>query len=323
MIPGGSSGGVAAAIAGFLMPAGIGTDTGASVRLPSALCGCVGFRPTVGRYRNSGIVPISHTRDTVGPIVRNVEDAALIDAVLAGKASTRLDHPGSIRIGVPRAYFYADLDSEVAAVTEQALARIAAAGIELVETDIPHVAELNAAVSAPVARFEFVRDLASYLKEHELHIDMQAVLEGVGSPDVRQVLTDELGSDATPEATYLRALTEDRPKLQRTYADYFGHNRLDAAIFPTAPLPARPIGHDEEVDLGGRLVSTFQTYIRNTDPASNAGIPGLSLPVGRTRRGLPVGMEIDGPVGSDRHLLRISFVLEEAFRATTDDFVEN
>jgi len=313
MIPGGSSGGVAAAVAAFLMPVGIGTDTGASVRLPAALCGCVGFRPTVGRYKNSGIIPISHTRDTAGPIARSVEDAALIDSVLTGEFSAKPGRPRPVRIGIPRAYFFADLDSELAAVVEQALARIAAAGIELVEADIPDIARLNAAVSAPIARFEFVRDLDSYLKEHDLDLDLHDILEGVGSLDVRRVLTDELGSDATLEATYIRALTQDRPKLQQAYSDYFTENRLDAAIFPTAPLPARPIGHDETVELCGQAVSTFETYIRNTDPASNAGIPALSLPVGMTKSGLPVGLEIDGAAGSDRRLLRVARTLEAAF----------
>lgn len=314
MIPGGSSGGVAAAVAARLMPAGIGTDTGASIRLPAALCGCVGLRPTVGRYSASGIVPISHTRDTAGPIVRSVEDAALIDSVLTGTHAAEFSDPGPIKIGVPRAYFYDDLDADVAACIDDALARISGAGIDLVEADIPHVAALNAAVSAPIARYEFTRDLKRYLEEHGLDIGLEEILSGIGSPDVRQVLGDELGPNAVREADYFRALEEGRPKLRRVYAAYFVDNRIDAAIFPTSPLPARPIGDDETVDLSGRRVPTFQTYLRNTDPASNAGIPGLSLPVGLTGAGLPIGLEIDGPAGSDRRLLNIARWLERIFR---------
>ena len=310
MITGGSSGGVAAAVAGFLMPAGIGTDTGASIRLPAALCGCIGFRPTIGRYAGGGIIPISHTRDTAGPITRSVEDAALFDAILAGEPSAILEYPGSIRIGVPRAYFFADLDPEVGVVVEWALTRMAASGIELIEVDIPEAGALNAAVSAPIARFEFVRDLAIYLKEHELELSVHDILKGVESPDVKEVLTDELGSKSTPEAVYVRALTEHRPKLRKAYANYFATNGLDAAIFPTAPLPSRPIGQDDFVELGGRMVPTFETYIRNTDPASNAGIPAISLPAGLTNGGLPVGIEIDGAAGSDRRLLSIASELE-------------
>lgn len=310
MIPGGSSGGVAVAVAARLMPAGIGTDTGASVRLPAALCGCVGFRPTVGRYSQAGIVPISSTRDTAGPITRTVADAALIDAIIAGAGSVDDPPPREFRLGVPRGYFFADLDGEVATIVEATLARIAGEGIELVEADIPDIGERNSAVSAPIARFEFLRELKRYLAQHDLDIGMAEILDGVKSPDVRQVIVDELGEGAISEDAYLRALHEGRPRLQATYADYFATNRIDAAIFPTSPLPARPIGQDRFVDLDGKRVPTFDTFIRNTDPASNAGIPSLSLPVGLTRGGLPVAVEIDGPAGSDRRVLAIALALE-------------
>lgn len=310
MIPGGSSGGVAVAVAARLMPAGIGTDTGASVRLPAALCGCVGFRPTVGRYDNRGIVPISHTRDTAGPMTRSVEDAMLIDAVLSGdRLDTRPVAARGLRIGVPRQHFHADLDASVAHAAERSLRRLADAGVDLVEIDMPGIARLNADVSAPVARYEFTRDLVAYLRGHGVDLDLHRVLDQIGSPDVRRVLETELTAPV-PEAVYRQAVGASRRALQAAYADYFGENRLDAAIFPTSPLPARPIGHDETVELNGRQVPTFDTYIRNVDPASNAGIPGISLPAGQTAAGLPVGMELDGPAGSDQRLLRIARLFE-------------
>lgn len=310
MIPGGSSGGTAVAVAARLMPAGIGTDTGGSVRLPAALCGCVGFRPTVGRYPSRDIVPIAHTRDTPGPITRTVEDATLLDAILSGEDEMAIPDQRRWRLGVPRAHFHADLDPDVARLTERALGRLEQAGIELVEADIPDLAAFNAAVSGPIVLHELVRDLPAYLQGHQLEAGLEALCEAVGSADVKALLASQLGGGTISDAVYRHAMTTGRPRLQRAYADYFGDNRLDGAIFPTAPLPARPIGEDDSVMLNGSAVPTFATYIRNTDPGSNAGIPGISLPAGLTPEGLPVGIEIDGPSGADRRLLALACRIE-------------
>lgn len=317
MIPGGSSGGVAVAVAQRMMPAGIGTDTGASVRLPAALCGLVGFRPTVGRYSGSGIVPISHTRDTAGPMTRKVADAILLDGVMAGDLGgvTRLE-PNGLRIGVPRTLFYENLDPHVAPIAADVLDRLARAGVELVEADIADVGPLNDAVSFPVALYEFMQDLPIYLSENGLDLTMQDIFDGIGSPDVKGVFGSQMGDEAMPEAVYRNAMDVERPRLQQTYRDYFSANGLDAAIFPTAPLPARPVGDDETVELNGEQLPTFPTFIRNTDPASNAGIPGISLPAGLTEDGLPVGMELDGPEGGDLRLLAVARAIEPLLDAT-------
>ena len=321
MIPGGSSGGTAVAVAARMMPAGIGTDTGGSVRLPAALCGLAGFRPSIGRYPGAGIIPISHTRDTAGPLARTVADARLLDAVMAGAGR---GEPGSapgtspipalagLRLGVPRAAFYRDLEPEVAAEAGRVLDLLANRGVALVEAEVPDVPGLNAAVGFPVALYEFVRDLPRWLAGNGLELSMNDVLDGIGSSDVRGVVASQLGADAMPEAVYRKALEVDRPRLQRTYADYFAGQAVDAVLFPTSPVSARPIGEDETIDLNGERVPTFPTFIRNTDPGSNAGIPGLSLPTGLTAAGLPVGMELDGPAGSDARLLAVAAAVEEA-----------
>jgi mandelamide amidase len=314
MIPGGSSGGVAVAVAQRMMPAGIGTDTGASVRLPAALCGIVGFRPTVGRYPGAGIVPISHTRDTAGPMTRSVADAVLLDAAMANEKAASEPVPATgLRIGVPRSYFYENLDPQVAAIASRALDSLADAGVELVEADIPEVGELNAAVSFPVALYEFMQDLPVYLAENNTGLTMQDVLAGIGSPDVKGLFGSLMGEEAMPEAVYREAIDSVRPKLQTAYAEYFSGHNLDAVIFPTAPLPARPIGDDETVELNGEQVPTFPTFIRNTDPGSNAGIPGISLPYDLTEDGLPVGRELDGPSGADHRLLAAAQAVESVF----------
>ena len=326
MIPGGSSGGTAVAVAARMMPGGLGTDTGGSVRLPAALCGLAGFRPSVGRYSGAGIIPISHTRDTAGPIARTVADLRLLDAVMAGTGTGRTDgarragRAGSdpaptldgLRLGVPRTAFFADLEAEVAAEAGRVLDLLSDLGVELVEADIPEVSELNAAVGFPIALYEFVRDLPRHLAESGLALSLEDVLDGIGSPDVRGIVASQLGTEAMPEAVYRKALDVDRPRLQRACADYFAEHAVEAVIFPTSPVSARPIGDDETIELGGGRVPTFPTFIRNTDPGSNAGIPGLSLPTGLTSTGLPVGMELDGPVGSDVRLLAVGAAVEEA-----------
>ena len=325
MIPGGSSGGTAVAVAARMMPGGLGTDTGGSVRLPAALCGLAGFRPSVGRYSGAGIIPISHTRDTAGPITRTVADLRLLDAVMAG-TGTGTGRPGGVgragsdpapalaglRLGVPRAAFFAELEPEVAAEAGRVLDLLSDLGVVLVEADIPEVSELNAAVGFPIALYEFVRDLPRHLAEDGLALSLEDVLGGIGSPDVRGIVASQLGPEAMPEAAYRTALEVDRPRLQRAYADYFADHAVEAVIFPTSPVSARPIGDDETIELGGERVPTFPTFIRNTDPGSNAGIPGLSLPTGLTSTGLPVGMELDGPVGSDLRLLAVGAAVEEA-----------
>jgi Asp-tRNA(Asn)/Glu-tRNA(Gln) amidotransferase A subunit family amidase len=118
-----------------------------------------------------------------------------------------------------------------------------------------------------------------------------------------------LGDQAMARATYEAAL-DTRRRLQAAYAGYFADNRLDAMLFPTAIMPARPIGDDETVELNGARVPTFLTFIRNTDPGSNAGIPGISLPAGLSDSGLPIGLELDAPAGSDRRLLAIAAAVE-------------
>ncbi|MEO4043920.1 indoleacetamide hydrolase [Hoeflea sp. CAU 1731] len=312
MIPGGSSGGVAAAVAADLMPAGIGTDTGASVRQPAALCGVVGFRPTVGRYSSDGVVPISHTRDTVGPITKSVADARLLDVVMSGDnskpANLRLS---DLRIGVPRITFYQDLETDVASAAEAFLKALRDAGVTLIEAEIPELMETDEAVSFPVVLYEFMQDLPAYLKENGLDLTMEQICAGAGSPDVKGLIASLLGDGAIPEGAYRNAVDVARPKLRKLYADHFAEHRLDAVLFPTTPLTARPIGDDETVELNGARVPTFATFIRNTDPGSNAAIPGISIPVALSSTGLPIGMELDGPENSDSHLLDVAEMLED------------
>ena len=318
-IPGGSSGGTAAAIAARIAPAGLGTDTGGSTRVPAALCGIVGLRPSVGnggaqrRYTDThAVVPISHTRDTVGPMARTVADIALLDAVITGEQPATAAWLRGLRIGVP-ASFWADMDAQLAAVVTQARTRLANAGVVFVDADLPGLQALNASVSFQLALHEPIADIPAYLAATGVSgITLADIAAKLSSPDVKgafgAILADAFGKD------YEAALRVHRPKLQALYADYFAAHRLDAMLFPTTVLPAVPIdlvaGSGKVSVNGGPLVDTFGTFIRNTDPGSNAGIPGLSLPAGMTAGGLPVGLELDGPLGSDARLIAIGLAFE-------------
>ncbi|PYM84429.1 MAG: indoleacetamide hydrolase [Candidatus Rokuibacteriota bacterium] len=314
LIPGGSSGGTGAGIAARLCPAGVGTDTGGSVRIPAALCGVVGLRPTKGRYSITRIVPISHTRDTPGPMGRTVADVALLDAVETGTTPARPTRLRGLRLGVPRDPFWQDLDPELAAVMDDALHRLRALGVVLVEVDVPGITTLDQQAGFPIALYEANIDIPAYLAAEGNGITFDDIQRQIASPDVAGAIAAARGG-AIPQPVYEHALNVVRPELQALYASYFADNGVTAMVFPTTVLPARPIGQDQTVELNGRQVDTFTTFIRNTDADAVAGIPGLSMPAGRTRSGLPVGMELDGPMGSDRLLLSIGLALEEsAFR---------
>jgi mandelamide amidase len=313
MIAGGSSGGTAAAIAARLCPAGLGSDTGGSVRIPAALCGVAGLRTSWGRYPVRGVVPLSHTRDTVGPMARSVMDLLLLDSTITGDTTPAQPITlKGLRLGVPRTYFYDNLDREVAPVVEAALLKLRDLGCVLVEADIPDIEKLSS-ISGRLSQYECVTDLSQYLVEEGLSLTAQDVIRQIVSPDVRKLYEDSLGPQATTREWYEHAIAVDRPALQAAYAAYFRRHDVMAVIFPTTALPARPIGQDSEVELNGKKVPTFFTYLRNTRPVTSAGIPGLTLPIGLTSAGLPVGLEFDGPKDHDRDLLGIGIAIEHAF----------
>lgn len=306
--PGGSSGGNGAALAAGLVPGAIGTDTGGSIRLPAALCGVVGLRPTAGRYPQAGIVPISHTRDTAGPMARCVEDVALLDAVVTGDHAHEAVELSGLRLGLLRHATWERLERDVQKVCEEALDVLRKAGVILVEVTVENLEPLNAAIGFPVVLYELIRDLPAYLRSRGSALTIQSVIDEIRSPDVAQIMRLAM-DNPVPETAYADALTA-RLKLKEAYRQCFRAHRLDAIILPTSPMTARPIGADETVELEGEQVPTFATFIRHTDYASNAGLPGISLPAGLVEAGLPVGLELDGPEGSDRRLLAIAAAIE-------------
>ena len=310
-IPGGSSGGTGSAVSSRQFPAGLGTDTGGSVRIPSALCGIVGFRPTVGRYPGDGVIPISKTRDTIGPMARTMQDIALLDSVMANNAPPgRMEvNLKSIRIGLPRTRFWENLEHDVEEHGKRLIQILEGEGVTLIEADFPDIWDLNDNTGFPIALFEVMRELPAYLQRAGYNISIEDLISGIGSPDVKGILLRQLGDEAMPEAAYSAAMEQHRPEMQKIYGDYFVEHEVDAILFPTTPLTARPIGEDETVELNGNQQPTFPIFIRNTELGSNIGAPGISLPVG-LGKGLPVGMEIDGLPGKDEHLIAIASTIE-------------
>ena len=318
-IPGGSSGGTAAAIAARIVSCGLGSDTGGSTRVPAALTGTVGLRPSVGnggaerRYDDADqVVPISHTRDTVGPMGRTVADVALLDSVITGTPMASAEPLRGKRLGIP-ASFWTGLDRDLASVAMAARTKLVDAGVFLVDADMPGLFELNGKVSFPIALHEPVADIPAYLRASGIEgITLADIAAQVASPDVQgafgAITADVFG------AAYPDVMSVQRPALQKIYQAYFRDNRLDGILFPTtiAPAPAVDMekGSSEMSVNGGAPAPTFDTMIRNTDPGSNAGLPGLSLFAGMTAGGLPVGLEIDGPVGSDTRLLGLGLSIE-------------
>jgi mandelamide amidase len=311
LIPGGSSGGVAAVVAAGIVPFALGSDTGGSIRIPAALCGISGFRPTLGRYSQDGVVPISPTRDTIGPMARSVADLALVDGVITGETSTLEPVKlAGLRVGVPRDHYYDNLEPAVAKLMEEFLETLRSDGVVLVEESIPDIQKLDDAVSFVVVNYEARRCLERYLARSAPGISFETVVSKIVSPDVKPVYEAIANLDLVPETVYREAIDVHRPALQRAFSGYFTRYRLDAYLVPTCCMTARPVGQDQTVELNGQQVPTFLSFIRNADPSSNAGIPSISIPIGLSGSQLPVGAMIEAPAGSDRRLLAVAQAFE-------------
>jgi mandelamide amidase len=246
-------------------------------------------------------------------MAREVVDLVLLDTIITGARDRVVAAPlKGLRVGVCRPLFFRSLDVETERLTEATLDRLQAAGAEIVEVDMPGLVDLNGKIGFPVALYEARVDLTAYLKRFRPALDLKAAEHREpGREGPRDAIVPGR-EDAIPEKVYRDALAT-RPALQRLYAETFKTHGIAALVFPTTPLPAAPVGDDQTTKLNGADVPTFFTFIQNTDPGSNAGIPGLTVPIGRTAAGLPVGLELDGPAGSDRRLLGIGLALEALF----------
>ena len=310
-IPGGSSGGTAAAVAARMAPLGLAEDTEGSIRVPAALCGIAGFRPTTFRYPSSGTAPISPLLDQVGPCARTVGDLALFDEVASGNSDAIFAMPlKGIKLGVGLEYWFAGLDAEVERVTDAALRKLQDAGVELVEVEVDELADLIERTTWPIEAHDILRALPEYLRDSGARVTFDEVL-ALASPDVKALFAlFEAGSSGfVTEEMYAGAVETYLPRLRGNFRDCFARTGVAAMVFPVTMTPATLIGEDE-VTIGNNKVSFLTAISRNIAPGSTAGLPGLVLPAGLTKSGLPASLEFDGLPGEDRALLALGLSLE-------------
>ncbi|MCU0869214.1 MAG: amidase family protein, partial [Burkholderiales bacterium] len=262
-IPGGSSSGTATAIASGVVAAGLGSDTGASVRLPSAYTNGVALRPTVHRYSQAGICPLSHTRDTAGPMARTVADVALLHSVIGGAPVPAPAVLKDVRLGICRNPFFANLDADTLAVMAAAFMRLQAAGVTLVELDMPALSALDAEVSFPVVIVEAHDDLVDYLRTWNTGVTIEQVVAQIASADVKAIYESMVLPKTLPGPTgpidarpaYAHAMQTARPALRKLYADTFAQHRIDALAFPTSPIvPPRQGPEACTPEMMGRMI---------------------------------------------------------------------
>ena len=289
-IAGGSSGGSAVAVAAGLCAAAIGSDTGGSIRIPSALCGVVGFKPTFGRVSVHGVFPLAPSFDHVGPITRSVEDAALVLECIAGRdpldrtSISRPEHFGirrsrkRVRLGRPREHFWVDMDSEVRKITEGALADFAKSDAIVEEISL-------AAIEAGVEAANLIAAVeASQVHEGAGYFPARA---GEYGADVRGRL--EQGAKV-PAVDYLKAQEAVRQAREEMDAAL---EHVDAIVIPTAAIAAPPIG-SERVRVGGVEKPIRSALVDLNRPANLTGLPAISIPCGLTSEGLPVALQFIG-----------------------------
>jgi aspartyl-tRNA(Asn)/glutamyl-tRNA(Gln) amidotransferase subunit A len=296
-VPGGSSGGSAAAVVAGLCGAALGSDTGGSVRIPASLCGCVGFKPTYGLIDKDGIVTHSWSLDVAGPLARTVGDAALMLEALAGPGyAARLGQPiAGLRIGVCRQHFFDRNAPEVQNAVETAVAHLAGRCDALVEVELPHLPYGLGAILA----IELASCTAG--QAELLRRGMQKRMP----EDVRTLL--ELGAFVSG-ADYLRA-EQVRRLLMEDFRAAFAV--ADVIITPTTPVTAWPHG-ETNVPIGDGQESILSAAWRLTYPFNLVGLPAITLPCGFDSRGLPIGLQIAGKPHSENTVLSLAHAYEEA-----------
>ena len=299
-VAGGSSGGNAAAIARGVIPFALGTDTGGSTRIPAAFCGIAGFRPSTGRYPEGGVLTLSTTRDTIGPMAVTCADLTEVDALIVpGPTDPALLR--TLRIGVMRAK--AGLSASVDFAMADVFAKLgAAAEITLVALDVPMFDDLDARFGNTIVLCEAF-DVWTRFARDKAGLTLVAFADQIASPDVRGVFRALPEIAATEAASYGRAIAHDLPELRAAYAQLFANHALDLIAMPTVSVQPPCIGEDDvmQTDLGPR--PTFPTVAANTALATLTGAPSLAIPAGTDRDGLPVSLMIEALPGQDRFLL--------------------
>ncbi|MBH17738.1 MAG: hypothetical protein CL488_05945 [Acidobacteria bacterium] len=297
--PGGSSGGSAAAVAAGMSYGSIGTDTGGSIRIPSAACGVVGLKPGFGELSCDGVLPLSRSLDHVGPLARSVVDVWLLYRAMGGEQTTvplKGTTRKKLRLGVPRRHFMDHLDPHVRDHFNDALDRLGNAGVDLSDVDVPHAGEIAAVylhIVLPEGMTYHSKTLNSRPEDY--------------TPGVRRRL--EMGHYILAE-DYLRA-QRGREMLRREVTEALSVH--DALILPTLAIPAPPYGI-ESVTVDGLTESVRNLTLRLTQVFNLTGHPAISIPSGNTPTGLPCGLQLVGHTNQTVNLLTAARYVEETIR---------
>jgi len=327
-VPGGSSGGSAAAVAGGEALAALGTDTGGSIRQPAAFCGCVGLKPSYGRVSRYGLTAYASSLDQIGPIAKNVRDAALLIEVISGRDemdSTSVDLPvpdfalslkedlRGMRLGLPREYFVEGINAEIRKIVLNAVEQCRELGAEVVDISLPHTEFAVAAyyiiataeASANLARFDGVRyGLRAGGAQNLMDMYDETRARGFGDEVKRRIILGTyVLSSGYYDAYYLSA-QKVRTLIRGDFEEAFEH--CDALVTPVSPTVAYRIGEKTGDPLQMYLEDIF------TVTANLAGICGLSVPCGLTSGGLPVGLQILGPGFKEENVLSVGYAYEKA-----------
>jgi len=326
-IPGGSSGGSAAAVTADLCVASLGSDTGGSIRQPASLCGVVGLKPTYGRVSRYGLVAYASSLDQIGPLTKEVRDAAILLQAIAGhdpKDSTSVNAPvpdyqerlgqeiKGLKIGVPKEFFGAGLDPEVEAAVKAALQTLAGLGADLIEVSLPHT-EYAVAVYYVLAVAEASSNLARYdgvkygfRADGANLLDMYAQTrsQGFGAEVRRRIMLGTYTLSAGYYDAYYIKASQVRALIRRDFETAYQQCQVIAT--PVAPTPAFRLGEKVDDPLTMYLSDIF------TISANLGGIPGISVPCGFSTGGLPIGLQLLGPVFGEADLFQVAYAFEQA-----------
>lgn len=292
-ITGGSSSGAAAALMRGMCEMSVGSDTGGSIRIPAALCGCSGLKPTQARIPLSGAQALSPSLDSLGAIAGSVADCAALDGVLAGQEGRTLDPArlAGLRVGVPAGYFHDGMEGEVAAAFDAALARLTAAGAVIEAVDLSEEMEAMTRVNAR-ATFPNVES------SHVFRAHMAGPRDRI-DPFIRARIERGMGI----EAAHYIWMCEERARLQQRFDRHF--DAVDVLLTPTVPVLAPTIAEIADPDALARINLLL---LRNTWAANFFDLPALSLPC--QQEGLPVGLQIIGPRAADARVLAVGLAVE-------------
>ncbi len=325
-VPGGSSGGSAAAVASDMCIAALGSDTGGSIRQPAAFCGVVGLKPTYGRVSRYGLVAFASSLDQIGPITKNVRDSAILMNIISGhdpcdSTSANLPVPDftsvlgrdikGVKIGIPKEYFIEGIDGEIDASVRNAIKKLESLGAIPVEISLPHTDYAIAAyyilatseASSNLARYDGVKYGLRVEGKDLIDMYMKTRQQGFGAEVKRRIILGTYALSSGYYEAYYKKAQQVRTLIRRDFEKAF--EIVDLIVTPTAPTPAFKIGEKIEDPLQMYLTDIF------TISVNLAGVPGISIPCGFTTGGLPVGLQMIGRHFDEESVLKVAYAYEQ------------